>query len=363
MIRKKNANAVVYRKVASTLFDSTVAQCLWAVETLGLSEYFEYIKSRRELVCSITGGRILFKGADDPEKSKGLKPQSGMFRYLWFEELTEFSGMDEIMTIIRSIVRDQDYINIFYTYNPPKSVNNWVNQEIVVPRADRLVHRSTYLDLPKAWLGEQFFIEAEALRVRDESKYRWAYLGESTGYGGAVFDNVKLSKIPDTSVFDKLYGGLDFGYSVDPTAYVVLYYHSALRTLYILDEFYSIRASYDTIAKACLKQPRPPIIMADSAEPRSIAELRSRGASVRAVKKSPGSVEHGITWLQNLDSIIIDPSRTPNAAREFTSYEYLRDKHGAFLAVFPDRENHSIDAVRYALEPLISARSLVSLEL
>ena len=91
-------------------------------------------------------------------------------------------------------------------------------------------------------------------------------------------------------------------------------------------------------------------IICDSAEPKSIAEFASYGLRVRGAKKGPDSVEYGIKWLQDLEEIVIDPVRCPNTAREFRGYELLRDGNGNFRASFPDRDNHSIDAVRYSRE-------------
>ena len=89
---------------------------------------------------------------------------------------------------------------------------------------------------------------------------------------------------------------------------------------------------------------------AESAEPRSNDELRDRGIRIQAAKKGPGSVEHGVSWFQNLSEIVIDPNRCPNAAREFSQYELERDGAGGFKGGFPDRDNHCIDAARYACE-------------
>ena len=96
--------------------------------------------------------------------------------------------------------------------------------------------------------------------------------------------------------------------------------------------------------------------MAESADPRSNAELVDRGLRVQKVKKQPGSVEHGITWLQNLEAIVIDPVRCPNTAREFLHYELERDGNDGFREGFPDKDNHSIDAVRYALNTDMAKR-------
>ena len=168
-----------------------------------------------------------------------------------------------------------------------------------------------------------------------------------------MFDNVKLRPITDEEIarFATVQRGLDFGYAVDPTSYHAYAYERALKRLYCYHEFYAAGAKYDQIAAAIQRENRVNgTVTADSAEPRSIAELRDRGINIVAAVKGSGSVEHGIKWMQDLDEIIIDPVRCPNAAREFSGYEYVQDRNGNFRADFPDRDNHSIDDGRYACE-------------
>lgn len=364
VMHMEGANAMIYRKYATTLTDSVVAQCLWAAEELGVREEWSFKKSAHEMVHKPTGRRIMFRGTDDPEKSKGIKLSEGYFAYVWFEELSEYEQMEDVETILRSLMRSGGHTSVFYTYNPPRSKNNWVNSEAIAQRSDRLIHHSTYLDLPKDWIGEQFIAEAEHIKKTSEQKYRWAYLGESTGSGGAVFENLVLREITDGEIltFDRLYDGLDFGFAVDPTAYVCIYYSPALSRLVLFDEFVAVRASYDRIAEEIIRRNKSRIVVADSSEPRSIEELRSRGIAMIGAKKGPGSIEHGMSWLQDLSEIVIDPKRTPVAAREFSAYEYRRDGRGAFMPAFPDGDNHTIDAARYAMESVMTMRRVRAIE-
>lgn len=111
--------------------------------------------SPMELIYRPTGQRILFIGADDPQKSKGIKVSRGNFKFLWFEELAEFDGMGAVNTITASAVRGDSAVT-FYTYNPPASVANWVNEEALCIHEGRLSHKSSYLDIPPHWLGASF---------------------------------------------------------------------------------------------------------------------------------------------------------------------------------------------------------------
>lgn len=357
IMRDSQAHAVVFRKVANTLADSVVAQCRWAISMLGAKDYWKYQKSPHELIYKPTGQRIIFKGADNPEKSKGIKLEDGYFKYVWFEELSEFDNMDEIETIYRSIVRGFQRSNIFYTYNPPKSRTNWVNAECLVSRPNRLVHSSSYLDVPRDWLGEQFIEDAEVTKKANELKYRWAYLGEVTGTGGAVFENVLLDEITDATIkeFDRIYRGLDWGYYPDPFAYNQMHYDAARKILYIYVEYVANKQSNQQTADTLMNEKGVgynDIIIADSAEPKSIGDYRSYGLNCYPVKKGAGSVDYSMKWLQSLKQIVIDPVRCPKTAKEFIEYEYDRSRDGEIIDGYPDANNHCIDATRYGMYPV-----------
>ena len=361
IMKNPGTNAVVLRKVGLYLKDSVYEQLLWAIEKLGVSRYWKEKLSPMELIYAPTGQRIIFRGADKPRKIKSTKVKNGYIRYVWFEEVDEFCGLEEIDNINQSLLRGGEKFDVFYTYNPPKSVRSWVNEAVTTPKPGRLVHHSDYRSVPREWLGPALISEAEYLRETNPPRYANEYLGEVTGTGGEVFANLDARDISDKEIesFDRVYRGLDWGYGVDPFAYVAMGYSSANRTLYIFYEFYKCGAKYDEIT-AAIKQENKlnRIITAESAEPRSNDELRSRGLQITAAKKGPGSVEHGISWLQNLNQIVIDPRRCPNAKREFFGYELVPDKNGGYRADFPDKDNHTIDAVRYALEPVIGMRKL-----
>jgi phage terminase large subunit len=350
-------HAVILRKVAENLYDSVYQQMLWAIDILGQRPMWKASKSPMSLTYLRTGQKVLFRGADEPHKIKSIKAQSGYFKFVWFEETDQFDGEEEVRVILQSLMRGGDRFTVFYSYNPPRSVSSWVNSWAATEEPGRLVHHSSYRTVPREWLGDQFFVEAEALQARKPLAYAHEYDGIATGTGGQVFDNVTIRPITDEEIarFDYLYRGLDWGFSVDPTVYIVACYQKAHRRLYIHHEWYAVGAKYAAIAEAIREENvSNKMIACDSAEPRSIAELEDRGLSCNGAKKGPGSVEHGLHWLQDLDEIIIDPHRCPNAAREFTGYEYDRDRHGNFKAQFPDKDNHTIDAVRYALEDVMT---------
>lgn len=362
LLADPNANAIIYRKVGNTIKDSVYSQMLWAIDQLGLAPWFQAKVSPFELIYKPTGQRVLFRGADDPLKSKSIKLQHGYFRYLWFEELSEFRGMEDVRTIKQSVFRGVDRGVTLYSYNPPRSAQNWVNAEALKSVTGRMVHHSTYLDVPPEWLKEAFISEAERLEQSNERAYRNEYLGEVTGTGGTVFDNLVLREITDAEIdaLDRFYNGLDFGFAVDPDAFTRWAYDRRQRKLYAIDEFYGAHNKLDRLAEEvrarCCGQP----VTCDSADPRMINELRTRGITTVAAKKGPGSIEHGMRWLQDLGEIIMDPKRTPHIAEEFRKYEYLQARDGTFLADYPDKDNHTIDSARYGLEREIGRKIAVT---
>lgn len=346
------ANAVILRKVKDTLKESVFDQLVWAIDALGVEGYWHVPDAKLVLTYIPTGQQIRFRGADKPKKIKSMKFSKGYCKYLWYEELDEFTGMEEVRMINQSLMRGGPKFNVFYSYNPPQSVNNWVNAEKQFTRNDRLTHHSNYLTVPKEWLGKQFLIEAEHLKTVKPKSYEHEYLGEVTGTGGEVFDNVTLRPITDEEIKDfwNIKRGLDFGYAIDPLAYGTMHYDRKKKRLYIFHEHYKVGLSnfqaYEHIKD---ENKDNELIMADSAEPKSINELRQYGSRIIGVRKGPDTVEYGIKFLQDLEEIIIDDIRCPNTAKEFISYELEKDGNGDFKAKFPDKNNHAIDMVRYAL--------------
>lgn len=355
IIKNPECHAVVLRKIGNTIKNSVYPQIQWGIDALGLTDKFRFKTSPHEITYKKTGQKILFFGVDDPQKIKSIKLPFGYVGICWIEELDQFSGMEEIRNLNQSLLRGGPIFWEFCSFNPPKSQNNWVNEEKLFDDPDRLVHHSTYLGVPREWLGDRFFEDAEKLKERNETAYRHEYLGEVTGTGGAVFENVEDMAMSDELVgnFDRLYYGLDFGFAVDPLAFVSMYYDAKHEDLYIFDEIYQQKLTNSQAAKMIRKKADTREIIADSAEPKSIKEMRDCGIHINGARKGPDSVDHGVKWLQDRAHIYIDKRRCPNTYREFISYEYERNRQGQFISAYPDKDNHAIDAVRYGMERML----------
>ncbi len=298
----------------------------------------------------------MFFGLDDEFKFKSIKLPFGYIGITHFEEKDQFVGRQQIRTVLQSTQRGGESFWNFESYNPPVSAASWANADSLEERPDRYCHKSTYLDIPAAWLGSQFIAEAEYLRDTNLRAYEHEYLGKVTGTGGNVFENAVFRDITDEEIaqFDRIYMGVDWGWYPDPFAYVKCHYDSARKTLYLLDEYGCNKQSNEQTAAALRARgvTDSDIITADSAEEKSIADYRSYGLFCRPAEKGPGSVAYSMKWLQSLSEIVIDRRRCPKAAKEFAEYEYERTKSGDILNSYPDKDNHFIDAVRYALNPI-----------
>lgn len=359
LMQHPECNAVILRKVANTLRNSVYRQMEWALDTLHLGEYWKKTVNPMEFIRRSTGQKILFLGVDDKSKLKSLKMPHGYVGVVWYEELDQFSGMEEIRSVNQSLLRGGPVFWCFGSYNPPQSANNWVNEEMLLEQPDRLFHHSDYRGVPADWLGAQFLEDADRLRQRNERAYRHEYLGEVTGTGGTVFENVRERAITKEEMagFDRLHYGLDFGFAVDPLAFVCMHYDRKREILYIFDEIYEPKLTNSRAAAMIRgKMTESGYVRADSAEPKSIRELAELGVRIYGARKGPDSVDYGIRWLQSLDEIVIDKRRCPNTYREFVGYEYERNREGQFISAYPDKNNHAIDAVRYGCEDLMPVR-------
>lgn len=361
-----NMCAIVIRRYTNTLKDSVGAQLEWAVSELNdtypwLREEYTFKKSPLEAVKKETNQRIYFRGTDDPGKIKSIKPPKGMYiGIIWYEEFDQIQGMNAVRKINQSIVRGgEDFIQL-YTYNTPASRQHFVNKEKRIPKKTRLVHLSDYRSVPKEWLGQAFIDEAEYIKETAPTIYDNEYLGLETGDGGNVFENLELREITDEEIshFDRLYKGVDWGWYPDPFAYNNMHYDMARRTLYIFDELRCNKTSNEKTWEMLQDKgvTNNDLITADSAENKSIGDYKKYGAFIRGAEKGPNSVEYSMKWLASLNKIVIDPRRCPGTAIEFSEYELEKDKDGNIITGYPDKNNHNIDAVRYALETIWKKR-------
>ena len=347
-------NTICFRKVGETLRKSVYEQIKWAIKFLGVEEYFEYKLSPLEIIYKERGNKFIFMGVDDPQKSKSIKEAQFPVARYWFEELAEFKNEDEVETVLNSIFRGKLEKGLiykgFFSYNPPKMKHNWVNKKYNYSFIENnvFVHHSVYLDNPH--ISEEFIKEAEAVKAKDETKYKLVYMGEPIGNGLVPFPNLEIREIEASEIagLEKFRNGVDWGYGVDPLAFVRWGYDKKKGIIYALDEYYGVGLKNRNLANYILSKGYDELVMCDSAEPKSIDELKEYDISAWGAKKGAGSVEYGEKWLSDLEAIVIDPKRTPNISREFEMIDYDTDREGNPLPRLCDSNHHTIDATRYA---------------
>lgn len=362
-----NMCAIVIRRYTNTMRDSVYAQMTWALDKLGETYYelpdeYDELKSPLEITKASTGQKIYFRGTDDAGKIKSIKPPKGMYiGVIWYEEFDQIQGMNTVRKINQSIVRGGNDFWIFYTYNTPTSKNHFVNKEKRKIKKNRIVHKSDYTQAPIEWIGQAFIDEAEFIKETSPNTYENEYLGNETGDGGSVFENLEIREITDEEIasFDWIYRGIDWGWYPDPFHYSKMHFDAARRILYIFDEYRCNKKSNANTWEILHEEKGvdfDDLITADSAENKSIGDYKEYGSLIRGAEKGPNSVEYSMKWLAGLSKIVIDRVRCPATAEEFESYELEQDKDGNYITGYPDENNHAIDSVRYATERIWKRR-------
>lgn len=356
-------HALVVRQVANTLRDSVYAQMQWSLEKQAENPLFDkdnwqFKVSPLEIIYKPTGQKIYFRGADDPGKIKSIKVPFGHIGVLIFEELDQFGGEEPVRKIEQSAIRGGDEAYIFKMFNPPISKNNWANKYAATPKESMMVHHSTYQGVPPEWLGKPFLEEAEHLKKVNPDAYAHEYLGQPIGLGTEIFKHIEIRTITDEEIKrqERIYQGQDWGWEPDPKAFIRLSYSHATETIMLLDELGGTCIRTRDMAQQIKDKGYSDYeIRCGVDEMEHINDFKDCGLAARPAIVTPGSVRRTHEWLQ-CRKIVIDPKRTPRAYKEFTEYEHDTDKNGEVIDGYPDRNNHWIDAVRYATSPLSMRR-------
>lgn len=358
MMQDPKANAVVFRKYAVTLRESVYEQIQWAIDELGVSDLWEAKVSPLQFVYKPTGQKIIFRGLDKAKKTKSIKTSNGYFKYLWFEELDEFAGMEEIRTVQQSVLRGGNKFVVFKSFNPPISRSNWANVYVSEPREDSLRHKSDYTTVPPEWLGQQFLDDAEHLKKTNPRAYEHEYLGEPVGLGTNIFELLEIREITDEEIktYQSIYQGQDWGLFPDPKAFIRAAYVPNKEKIVLLDEMGGCRIRNAAMAEMIQEKEYDDYnIYCGVDEQESILDFRDAGLPARGAIAGPSSRKYTFEWLQ-CRTIVIDPSRTPRAYKEIINYEHEVDANGEVIADYPDGNDHWIDALRYATSPLSMRR-------
>lgn len=360
MIADKTASSIFIRRFAKTLQSSVFNQLLWSIDFLGVEDEFTWTTSPLRIKRKGTNQTIEFASLNSPDdymKLKSMKPGIGTyFKNIGYEECDEFTSYTQIQQTNMTLMRGGKYFNVFYISNCPFNSMHWYNQRKKLKRKDYYYLHTTVYDIPHEWTTEAVWEDILWMKEHDKEEYKHRILGLPGNNDLKVFTNIyeyTYENRDDTHKWDEFIIGLDFGYRPDPTAYVVWYYDKVNNDIYAIDEVYEGRLKtpeiYDRIVE-CQKRSGIDEHISSEIDNRIIEELDDLGLDISAAEKGPDSIAFGIKWLQNLNHIYIDISRTPNIWREFTSLEYIKDKFENITTKIQDGNDHTVDATRYGAE-------------
>ena len=352
------AHVVYTRRFKVDLRSSVYNQFMKTVIRYQDLDNWDFKQSPMCAVYKQTGQMVMFAGADKPISLKSFNVPFGYVKLLIHEECDEMAGVEQMDNIEDTFLRADTPALDIKIFNPPKSKNNFMNEyteECKNKPQTRICH-SYYYNVPVKWLGKRFFERAEWFRIHKPLYYKNNYLGEVTGTGGGIFDNLEIRKISDEELmtFDTVNHGLDFGYT-HPQVFSQNYYDYETDTLYIFGEVYSKKCKNSTFARKIKKFMNVEIIC-DSARPDGIAEMQDWGFNAIGAKKRWGSGkgrDYCWEWLQRCNKIVIDPERCPNTEKEFTKAEHEQLPDGSFSDAYPTLEEDTIMANIYALNRII----------
>lgn len=351
------AHVVFTRRYKTDLRGSVYNQFIKTVTRHDRLDDWEFTTSPMEATYKKTGQKVLFVGCDKPISLKSYNLPFGYVKLLIHEECDEMAGVEQMDSVEDTFLRNDTPALDIKVFNPPESINNFMNiyAQDCINKEKCLVHHSYYYNVPVEWLGQRFFDRANWFKEHKPRYYANNYLGEVTGTGGLVFDNIEERTITQEEA-DSLtyrYYGLDFGYE-HPQAFMEVAYDSETEMLYILSEVVKKRMKQEEFAREITNYKNVEIIC-DSARPDLIRDYSDYGFDViGATKRWKGGGRNSVwEWLRQREKIVIDPERTPHAHKEFTRCEFEKLKDGTFSSAYPTLDEDCIMSCGYAMNRVI----------
>lgn len=352
MMKYPDANLLVIRKTYRTLKDSCFTELKWVISRLKVDAWWEVKESPLELTYKPTGQKIYFRGLDDPLKVTSITVEKGVLCWVWLEEAYEIMNEDDFNVLdesIRGEVPEGLFKQWTITFNPWNE-HHWLKKRFFDVDDENNILAMTTNYLCNEWLDDADKRVFETMKKNNPRRYAVAGLGNWGIVDGLVYENWREEAFTLEQIKHcKTTSGLDFGYTNDPTAFFVGFLDIENKRLYVWDEMYekgmSNKAINNKIVAMGYSKER---ITADSAEPKSIDELKGLGLRIKGAKKGKDSIVNGIQWIQDLE-IVIHP-RCTNFLTEISNYTWDEDRFGNKLNKPIDDFNHLMDAMRYALE-------------
>lgn len=350
----EKANLVVFRKTYRTIKDSCYADLKWAFTRLGVINDWTFTLSPLEATRKSTGQKILFRGLDDSLKITSITAEKGSLCWAWLEEAYELMNEDDFNMLDESI-RGQVEKPLFKQWTisfNPWNERHWLKSRFFdVKDSDILAITTNYTC--NEWLDDADLKVFERMKEHNPRRYQVAGLGNWGVVDGLVYENWKEEKFTLKEIENTItVAGLDFGYTNDPTAFFIGFLDKKNKKLFVWDEIYKTGLSNKSIYEEIVRMKyQKENIIADSAEPKSIDELRGYGLRIKGAKKGKDSILNGVQWIQDLE-IIIHP-RCTNFLTEISNYQWDKDKFGKSINRPIDDFNHLMDAMRYSVERYI----------
>lgn len=357
MMQFPQANTLVVRKVFKDHKDSTYAQLKWAIRRLKVEHLWEWTKSPLEIRYKPTGQKILFRGLDDPMSVTSITVDVGYLCWAWFEEAYQILNEDDFNKVdmsIRGELPPGYFKQITLSFNPWNE-KHWLKRRFFDVQDNNILTLTTNYKCNE-FLGDDDRQLFDWMKKNNLRRYKIEGLGEWGIAEGAIFTNWREFAFDHLEIAKregiKAAFGLDFGFTTDPSALACSLVDIKNRELYIFNEMYKPGLLNNEIAEIITDMGyRKELIIADSAEQKSIAELRKYGLKkVKPAAKGPDSIKAGIQFLQQF-TIFIHP-KCSNAAMEFSNYVWDKNKDGKLINKPVDEYNHFIDALRYSMEPI-----------
>lgn len=348
-------NYLVLRNTASTLRNSVFNQIVKTIAEMGLTDKFKITSGNLSVTCKRNNKQIIFAGLDDVEKLKSITPIDGVLTDIWVEEATETSYEDYKQLTKRLRGRSELKKRITLSFNPVVK-GHWIFREFFKRWEDgKNLYREDDLLILKTTYKDNLFLTADDIKALENETDRYFYevytLGNWGVLGKVIFKNWRMEDLSEQMPkFDNIYNGLDFGFSADPNALIRVHVDMKRKKIYVFDELYKAGMHDDELAEELQKRIGTQYVTCDSAEPKSIDDLCRRGIRALGAVKGADSINYGIRFLQNFE-IIID-IRCQNFKNEIQEYHWAEDKYGNALRKPVDKNNHLLDALRYATESL-----------
>ncbi len=346
-------NYLVTRKVSKTIRGSCFNECIKSISRMGLKAYFEISKTDLLITSKLNDAQILFLGLDDVEKVKSITPKCGALTDIWMEEATECEYQDFKQLEKRLRGKSKHKKRLTLSFNPIYKTH-WLytnffscydEQKKKLEQENLLILKTTYKD--NMFLTED---DKRALESEKDAYYFNVYtLGNWGVLGDVIFKNYQIVDLKEQEKReDKFLFGLDFGFSSDPCALIKASIDKDKKVIYVYKEMSKRGLTNDLLSEQVKEMAQHNVVTCDCAEPRSIKELQMRGVQAQPAKKGADSVVHGIQFIQQHD-LMVDTSCV-QFKQELTLYQWKKDKEGNAISEPEDKNNHLIDALRYALE-------------